>query len=133
MDYTNVGASLRIMGECFDVQRITDTLGVTPSQTWNKGDPIRNTGKKRKYTAWVYDTKRMETLSLDALIKQIMEIFSPQVDNIVALKKQFELVISLDFVIIIENEEPPAIYFEPDFINFAAEIGARFDIDTYVN
>lgn len=45
MDRTNVRASLRIVGECFDVQRVTDTLEVTPSRTWNKGEPIRNSGK----------------------------------------------------------------------------------------
>lgn len=66
MDRTNVKASLRIVGECFDVQRVTDTLEVTPSRTWNKG-------------------------------------------------------------------EPPAIYFEPEFVKFAAEIGAHIDVDTYVN
>lgn len=35
MDRTNVKASLRIVGECFDVQRVTDTLEVTLSRTWN--------------------------------------------------------------------------------------------------
>ena len=33
----------------------------------------------------------------------------------------------------IENGEPPAIYFEPEFIKFAAEIGVHIDVDTYVN
>lgn len=133
MDRTNIKASLRIMGEHFDVQRITDTLGVIPSQTWNKYDPIRDSGKKRTHTAWIYDTEIIESLDVNTSVKQIKELFYSKANTIAALRKQYELDISIDFVIIIENEEPPAIYFEPEFIKFAAEIGAKFDIDTYVN
>lgn len=133
MNRTNIKASLRIMGEYFDVQRITDTLGVIPSRTWNKGDPIRDSGKKRTYTAWIYNTEIIESLDINTLIKQFEKLFYSKVDNIVALRKQYELDISIDFVIVIENEESPSIYFGPEFIKFAAEIGAQFDIDTYVN
>lgn len=133
ISHTNVRASLRIMGEDFDVQKITKVLDVSPSETWNKGDSIRNTGKKRMYTAWIYNTKITESLNMDTSTKQIEEVFFPKIDKIVALKKRYHLDISIDFVIVIENEETPAIYFEPDFIQFAAEIGAALDIDTYIN
>lgn len=133
MNRTNIKASLRIMGEYFDVQRITDTLGIVPSRTWNKGDPIRDSRKKRTYTAWIYNTEIVESLNINTSIKQIEDLFYSKVDEIIALRKQYELDISIDFVIVIENEEPPAIYFKPEFIRFAAEIGARFDVDTYVN
>ena len=43
--HTNISASLSIMGEYFDVQKITDALEVTPSCTWNKGEFIRDSGK----------------------------------------------------------------------------------------
>lgn len=133
MTCTNIRASLRIMGDCFDVQKITDTLGVIPSKTWNMGDPIRNSRKTYTYTAWIYSTEIVESLNINTSIKQIEELFSSKVDKIIALRKQFELDISIDFIIVIENEEPPAIYFEPEFIKFAADIGAKFDIDTYIN
>ena len=131
--HTNIGASLRIMGDNFDVKRITDVLEVCPSETWNKGDRIRKTGKSYTYTAWVYNTEPIESLSIKTSIKQIEEVFRQKADKIVTLQKLYDLDISIDFVIIIENKEEPAIYFEPDFIRFAAEIGARFDIDTYIN
>ena len=130
---TNIRASLRIIGEDFDVQKITEVLEIHPSKTWNKGDFIRNTEKKRTYTAWMYNTGLMESLNINTSIKQIKEVFFQKVDKIVALKNLYDLDISIDFVIVIENEEPPAIYFDPAFIKFAAEIGAKFDIDTYIN
>ncbi|MDE6603737.1 MAG: DUF4279 domain-containing protein [Lachnospiraceae bacterium] len=131
--HTNIRASLRILGEYFDVQKITDALEVAPSCTWNKGEFIRDSGKKRTYTAWIYKTEIIETLDINASVKQIGELFYSKVDNLVGLRKQYELDISIDFVIVIKNEEPPAIYFEPDFIRFAAKIGAQFDVDTYIN
>jgi len=131
--YTNIRASLRIMGECFDVQKITNALEVIPSCIWNKGELIRDSGKRRTYTAWIYNTKIIESLDINTSAKQIGELFYSKVDDLVALKKQYELDISIDFVIVIENKEPPAIYFDHEFIKFVAKIGARLDVDTYVN
>ena len=133
MTHTYMGASLRIMGDCFDVQKITDGLEVTPGCVWNMGDPLRNSGKKHTETAWIYNTGNTESLDINILVNQIAELFYSKADKIAALKEQYELYISIDFMIAIKNGEPPAIYFEPEFIKFAAEIGAVLDIDTYVD
>ena len=75
----------------------------------------------------------IESLNLNTVIKQIEELFSSKVDKIIKLKKQYEMDISIDFLIIVENGETPAMNFDTEFIKFVAEIGARIDIDTYVN
>lgn len=121
------------MGEDYDIQEITDSLNIVPSESWNKGNSIRNSGKKRTYTAWSYSLDAIETLDVCEQAKKIEEVFSSKVEKIAALKKKHNLDVSIDFVIIIENEEVPAIYFDASFIEFAAKIGARFDLDTYVN
>lgn len=131
--HTQIGVSLRIMGEVFDIEKLTEQLGVLPSETWYKGDLIRNTGKRRTYTAWIYNIDRLETLDIGILVFQIRTLFSEKTDKIVPLKNQYNLDIWIDFVVVVENQEPPAIYFDSDFISFAAQIGAQFDIDTYIN
>ena len=65
--HTQIGVSLRIMGEVFDIEKLTEQLGVLPSETWYKGDLIRNTGKRRTYTAWIYNIDRLETLDIGIL------------------------------------------------------------------
>ncbi|MBD5517252.1 MAG: DUF4279 domain-containing protein [Lachnospiraceae bacterium] len=97
------------------------------------GEPIRNSGKNYTFTAWIYETESVESLDINTSVKQIEELFYAKTDKIAALKKQYELYVSVDVCIKIENGEPPAIYFEPEFIKFAAEIGAHIDVDTYVN
>lgn len=46
---------------------------------------------------------------------------------------KYNLDFSTDIVIYIENQSPPAIYLESPIIKFAANLGARFDMDTYVH
>lgn len=133
MDKTNVKVSIRFMGEEYDPREITDMLRITPSESWNKGDFIRNSGQKRTYTAWIYSTDTIETLDVYTQAIEIEKLFMPKIKEISFLKKKYDLDISLDFVIIIENEEIPAVYFESSFVEFAAKIGARFDLDTYIN
>ncbi|GAA6269426.1 DUF4279 domain-containing protein [Enterocloster alcoholdehydrogenati] len=133
MNKTNVKVSLRIMGDRYNTKEITDSLNIIPSESWNRDDPIRNSGKKRSYTAWIYSLDSVETLDVYGQAKKLEELFLPKVEKLEILKQKYNLDISIDFVIIIENQETPAIYFEETFIKFAAKIGARFDLDTYVN
>lgn len=132
-DRTSVKVSLRLMGEEYNVQEITDFLNITPSKTWNKGESIRNSGQKRTYTAWIYSTDEIETLNVYSQAVKIEKLFLPKIKEISFLKNKYDLDISLDFVINIKNEEVPAIYFESSFIEFAASVGAGFDMDTYVS
>ena len=62
-----------------------------------------------------------------------MELFYGKTEKLVSLRNVYDLDISIDFVVIIEKKEPPAMHFDLDFIKFAYEIGARIDIDAYVN
>lgn len=132
MHKTSLKIYFRMMGENYDVNEITERLGIKPSQTWKEGDLIRNTGRRRTYTAWIYSTDTVETLDLNMLIKEITGVFLPVKDEIIELKKLYDLDISIDFVISIRRKQPPAVYFKEDFIEFVAKIEARMDLDTYV-
>lgn len=64
MDKTNIGMSLRIMGDEYNVQEVTEELNIHPTATWHKGENVRKTGRKYLYTAWIYDIKAEETLDI---------------------------------------------------------------------
>lgn len=133
MDNTNIRVEFRIMGEDYNVEEITQVLKIKPTNSWSKGECIENTGKRRTYTLWEYSTETEEVLDVNLHAQKIMEMFSPKIKEIELLKQKYKLDICIEFVIVIENESPPAIYFEPPFIEFVAKIGAQMDIDTYVN
>lgn len=133
MNNTNVRVDFRIMGDNYNTEEITKVLGVTPTITWNAGELINNTNKRHSYTAWVFSTGVEETLDINTQLKKIEQTLLPKLDKLHWLKNQYDLDFSLDIVIIIENESPPAIYFENSILNLVSNIEARIDIDTYIN
>lgn len=121
------------MGENYDVVEITKALGVLPTETWINGTPIRNTGRCRSYTAWIYSTGVLETLNIYTQIEKLEALFIPKTNVLCGLKAKYDLDFSIDIVIVIENEEVPAIYLDTPIIQLAAKLEAKFDFDTYVN
>lgn len=103
MDKTNVRVKLRIVGDEFDVHIITDVLGVKPDYTWNTGDFIRNSGRKRDCSGWIYSTGAEETLDVNTSLHKVEEVFGSK-----------------------EKQLTPSI-------KFASRIGASIDVDMYVN
>lgn len=75
MEKTNIIVELALKGDNFDVQEITNELGIDPVQTWNKGEDIRQTGKKYQYTLWEYDIGPIYTLDTRVAVKQLEKLF----------------------------------------------------------
>lgn len=133
MDKTNVRVKLRIVGDEFDVHKITDVLGVKPDYTWNTGDFIRNSGRKRDCSGWIYSTGAEETLDVNTSLHKVEEVFGSKEKQLVELKERYSLSYFIDIIIIIEEKSPPAFTLETPSIKFASRIGASIDVDMYVN
>ena len=81
----------------------------------------------------MYSIGEEETLDINTQLKKLEDVFLPKEDILCRLKSKYNLDFSIDIVIYIENQSPPAIYLESPIIEFAANLGARFDMDTYVH
>lgn len=137
MKKTNIYAEFRIMGDAFDPALVTRALAVQPTEVWQKGDCVySNRGKctalRRQYTNWGYKTAALETLYIDEPIQILQETFEDKVDSLLELKKQHDLSFSIDIVIEVENNEPPAMCLQGFILEFAAALHARIDMDMYI-
>ena len=136
MRKTNIYSEFRIMGDTFDPNLVTQTLRVHPTETWRKGDCVYNNQGKcttlRQYTKWGYKTATLETLYMDEPIQILQETFEDKVDSLLELKKQHNLSFSIDIVIEVENNEPPAMCLEGFVLTFSTALDARIDIDMYI-
>lgn len=136
MRKTNIYSEFRIMGDTFDPNLVTQTLRVHPTETWRKGDCVYNNQGKcttlRQYTKWGYKTATLETLYMDEPIQILQETFEDKVDSLLELKKQHNLSFSIDIVIEVENNEPPAMCLEGFVLAFSTALDARIDIDMYI-
>ena len=133
MDNTNINVEFRIIGDKFDLFEITNLLDITPSKTWSIDDEVHQTGKKHTYTCWAFSTGNEETLDINTQLNKVYECFINKVDILVKLKEKYNLEYCIDIIVIVENNEEPAMYLEPDLLRFAANIGARIDFDLYIN
>ena len=131
MNKTNIKVEMRITGDKFDIEEITNVLDILPVSYWKKGDKIRN--KERTYTEWSYSTQYIETLDMNVPLKELKKKFISKEIELCTLKTKYGLNYLLEIVVIIENNETPAIYFDKDILQFVSKIGAEIDIDTYVN
>ena len=133
MKKTNIYAEFRIMGDAFDPALVTRALAVQPTEVWQKGDCVySNRGKctalRRQYTNWGYKTTTLETLYIDEPIQILQETYEDKVDSLLELKKQHDLSFSIDIVIEVENNEPPAMCLQ----GFILALHARIDMDMYI-
>ncbi|MCQ4637782.1 DUF4279 domain-containing protein [Anaerovorax odorimutans] len=133
MEKTTVRIDLRIMGDEYDPQKVTQKLNIQPTDTWRMGDYIRKTNLKFNYTGWLYSTGEEETLHINTQLRKIESLFLPKTDMLCELKERYLLDFSFDIVISICNHKIPVIYFESPFTQLVAKLDARIDFDIYVN
>ena len=136
MKETNIYAEFRIMGDTFDPDVITQALSVQPTEIWRKGDCVySNRGKLttlRQYTNWGYQTAVTETLDINTPIRTLQAVFADKTDTLLHLQKQYDLSFTIDIVIEVENNEPPAMCLEGFVLAFSTALDARIDIDMYI-
>lgn len=131
MNKTNIKVEFRMLGKKFNVEEVTKILDVLPTSCWKKGEKVRNT--ERRYTEWTYSTQCVETLDLNVPLRELKKMFILKADALCTLKEKYDLDYILEVVVIIENDEVPAMYFESDILQFLSKIGAEIDIDMYIN
>lgn len=130
---TVVRSALRIVGDDFDPEQLSELLQVSPGRTWKKGDKIRDTGYTHPFSAWIYETAASESLSLADPAKQLQNVFMSKAGQLHSLKKELDLDLCIDFVVVIEDGTPPSMHLDAEFLDFVVSVGAELDIDTYVN
>ncbi|CAM4274726.1 DUF4279 domain-containing protein [Saccharibacillus endophyticus] len=131
MERTNVKVEFSIFGEQFDPKILTQTLLITPTRTWFKGDPIRR-DLVRKETCWELSTDYEESLDINDQINKVKALIQDQKDKVVQLIKQNNLECKFEVVINIENNIKPAMYLNKDTIKFIYDLGAEIDFDLYL-
>lgn len=131
MDRTNVKVEFSIFGDQFNPNIITDTLLITPTGTWLKGDPLQK-GLTRKETCWELSTEYEESSDINDQIDKIKDLIQDQKDQVITLIRENNLDCKFEVLINIENNAKPAMYLNKDTIKFIYDLGAEIDFDLYI-
>ena len=128
---TNEGeVYFRLWGEDFDPDDVTTLLGIEPTKTELKGDPIP------RHTSWKLSGGKLESDVIDVyeMASALARKLAPVAENIIEAMKQHELQAVFQVVLWVTSDDSkptPAIGFEPNVISFLSTIGASIDVDTY--
>jgi hypothetical protein len=135
VERTKVMVCFSIYGDTFPLDYVTEKLGITPTNTYGKGDvvPNRSTTRYRLETTWDLGTDYQESLDVNEQLHQIINQLRDKVTIINKIKKAYPVECKFFIVIIIEEGYTPALYLNKEVINFASSIEAEVDIDLYAN
>ncbi|HTF84923.1 MAG TPA: DUF4279 domain-containing protein [Cellvibrio sp.] len=124
---------IAISGDDFDPDLITSLLNVSPTSSHRKGDSLKF-NKNASFSQWCISTGRVESNNPDfyELSASLVNKLSNKVDDILALKNQYKLSVTLQAALKCDkNSCNPIIGFDKDTIRFLSTIGASIDVDIY--
>lgn len=125
-------AYFSLFGDHFNPDEVTSKLNINPTRTAIKGDAI-NELHSRKETSWTLSTEYEESLDINDQLKIVVNLLKDKVDALISLQMNHKLNSKFFIVVVIEDGQAPALYFDSDFIKFAGLINAEIDIDLYAN
>lgn len=139
MGGTKVMACFSIVGDAFPLERITEELGLEPTETFVKGDLIGKSGpassktRKRMETDWTLSTGFQQSNDINDQLTPLLNSLAGKQTCLIQLKKEFGLTYLFIIVIDVENIGTPVMVLEKNIIDFASAIEAEIHFDLYVN
>ncbi|MBK3496409.1 DUF4279 domain-containing protein [Viridibacillus sp. YIM B01967] len=86
-----------------------------------------------KEGCWELETGYKETVDTDEQLDKILFLLTSKEKELLEVKRLYDVEFKYDIVIVIEDGDFNGVRLEPDFIQFAARIGAIVEYNTYIN
>lgn len=127
---TTIRLSFCIYGNYFDVDKVTDIIGLSPTETAYKGDQLKY--RVSEDTFWEYNFAPLETL----LIEDNLQVFAAQIMPCLPALSSFIKAFALTSKLLVcvemsPKESCPAIVFDNKILDILHRLNAWIDIDMY--
>ena len=127
---TTIRLSFCIYGDYFEVDKVTDIIGLSPTETAYKGDRLKY--RVSEETFWEYNFAPLETL----LIEDNLQVFAAQVMPCLPALSSFIKAFALTSKLLVcvemsPKESCPAIVFDNKILDILHRLNAWIDIDMY--
>lgn len=133
---TEIACEFLLTGVGFNPDEITILLGIQPTKTWRLGDLVPRTSLRRKHDGWLlsigYEHLDEEhSIDLMSQVRRLFDRLQPDTAKLIDICTRLQLESSLNCVLYIRGNERPAVHFDPDIIQWLAQLQAEIDIDLY--
>ncbi len=129
---TRILAEFKLTGTNFNPEEVTSLLGIVPTKTWRKDDQTLDSLLTRKRDGWRLSTGEEESLDLNNQLRPVLDQLKPHFSKIKDVCARLHLEVEMGFAVNVENGETPALHFDKDIVQIAADLNAEIDIDLYV-
>lgn len=111
-------------------EALTAELGVQPTHTWRKGDPLQFGKGTYRDNGWEINSGLGESTDLKTQVKNLLDRIAPVKEKFIEVSKKY----SLDLTCVIRSYggDRPAIPFDREIIKELAVLNTSIDIDLYV-
>jgi hypothetical protein len=114
-----------------DHREITRIIGWKPTSIWNKGDQVQK-DLFRKESVWLYATEYIDSLNLESILDNLIQILEPVVLPLGEYIKVNNLNSKFDIVLRIANNQPPSHCLPKRFIHLCSKLNSEIDTDIYI-
>jgi hypothetical protein len=131
---TAINVEFCIYGDELNPDEVTKLLELPPSQSYRKGDFIRENGlMKRLEGCWEIETGYYPSVDIKDAMSKMKEILHEKTEKILQIKRTNKFDCKMTIVIKIYNNDVPGMYFSPSTLSFIVnDLEAEMDICTYV-
>lgn len=109
-------------------EKVTEILGIKPSEAWNVGDANPQSGKPCKFMSWRLSSGLDDTQPLDLHLQSLFLHLHRKAESLRLLWLEYELTLQC------VGYFPPSghgMHFNREQIRQAAQLGMAFDLDFY--
>jgi len=131
MKKTIVYVYFTLLGDNFDADYVTQTLGIQPTAIQNPTDLLK-TGKACGYTAWETEVQQEESTNIAIQVDKAIAPFLDKASLLDQLRQECNAEWKLTIVIYVEDDEPPFMGFTREQMKFLGSIETEIEFDMYI-
>lgn len=131
---TEVLVYFQLLADDFSIEDVSHRLGLTPTETFKRGDKSTYPSRPREYTSWSLGTGYQPSFDVNDQLRHIIAQLRGKETILDDIYSAYDDIRSkFIIVIVMENGQTPSLVFDLKTIQFAHRIRAEFDIDLYAN
>jgi Domain of unknown function (DUF4279) len=131
MSEPEISIRLELRSDEIDPDRITEALGLQPSETWRRGDAWGRRPRPHPEHGWVLATPYRATWDPDEPLRQLLEWIEPSKASLIELTAG-GLVEGRLSIVGSQRDRGPSIYLDSEVVRVIAQLGLDLNVDFYV-
>ncbi|MBC2259867.1 DUF4279 domain-containing protein [Listeria booriae] len=133
MQKTKIKIEFNVIADMFDLDEFSTAIGMTPDESWLKGEKIKNTNRTKLETCWTICVPYKESFDVNDQLNEFLQRMGDLADRLGQIREDFKVEYLISILITIKENMSPAIYFEKEFLDFLSKSGTTFDIDLSID